>query len=110
MKYSIEVTSTAKQEAGEAFAWLSERAPYEADEWFHGLVDAMAGLSEFPNRWPLAREDDALGQEIRQLLYGKRPHIYRVLFIVRKSTVHVLHVRHGARAALAPDEITFPGE
>jgi hypothetical protein len=44
------------------------------------------------------------------MLYGKPPHLYRVLFIVRGDRVYVLHVRHGARQTMEPGEIEIPGE
>ena len=41
------------------------------------------------------------GPEIRQLVLGN----YRVLFVVRMSTVFVLHVRHANRRPALPGEI-----
>jgi hypothetical protein len=35
------------------------------------------------------------------LRHGKRRGIYRVLFVIRRDTVHVLTVRHAAQASLA---------
>jgi plasmid stabilization system protein ParE len=39
---------------------------------------------------------------VRHLLYGHRPHIYRVIYRVleKQKEVDVLHVRHGARNEL----------
>lgn len=54
------------------------------------------------------RESQEFDEDIRQMLYGKRPHIYRVLFVVRGDVVYVLHVRHGARTSFRRDEIIFP--
>jgi toxin ParE1/3/4 len=41
-------------------------------------------------------------RELRHLLYGKKPHVYRILYEVdeRRQTVWVLTVRHGARRRL----------
>jgi hypothetical protein len=41
-------------------------------------------------------------EEIRQLLYGRRRHFYRILFEVRNAdqVVSILHVVHGAREHL----------
>ena len=108
MRFSVDVTATAKREADEAFAWLHEHTAVYAVEWFNGLLDAVDELAEFPSRWPLAREQGDFDADIRQMLYGKRPHIYRVLFVVREKTVYVLHIRHGARRTLRPDEINWP--
>ena len=46
---------------------------------------------------PLAPENDEFEEEIRELLYGKRQHRYRILFTIREQAVVVLHIRHGAR-------------
>jgi hypothetical protein len=37
----------------------------------------------------------------RQLLYGD----FRILFTVGEDVVRVLHVRHGARRLMTPDEL-----
>jgi toxin ParE1/3/4 len=50
---------------------------------------------DHPNRCAVTRKKD----ELRHLLYGYKPHIYRLIFRVleRQKLVEVLHVRHGAR-------------
>jgi toxin ParE1/3/4 len=39
---------------------------------------------------------------LRHLLFGKKPHVYRVIFAIdgRALVVRVLHIRHGARRPL----------
>jgi hypothetical protein len=54
---------------------------------------------------PFAAEADAVGRSIRELHYGKRPSVYRVLFEVKNTTVHVLRVRHSARDKLNDDDL-----
>ncbi len=51
----------------------------------------MKQLVAFPAASPLAPENNAFREEIRQLIVGR----YRVLFTIRGSKVHVLHVRGG---------------
>lgn len=65
--------------------------------WFEGLKEAIASLSTFPHRCPLAPENRQFPFEVRQLLYGRRAHVYRILFTIQAETVVVLHVRHGRR-------------
>jgi mRNA-degrading endonuclease RelE of RelBE toxin-antitoxin system len=50
-----------------------------------------------PQRCPAIPEDP----QFRHLLYGKKPHIYRVIFVIEETekVVTVLTVRHGARGA-----------
>lgn len=107
MKYRVEMTASAQADIDAAYQWLAARTTHAA-AWFNGLAAAIEGLAQLPSRCPLAREGVAFDEPVRQLLYGKRPHIYRVLFIVQADVVYVLHVRHGARQALGRDELVFP--
>ena len=100
MRYEVEFTEQASAEAVEAYSWIAEEAPGNALIWFEGLVKAIETLHVFPERCAIAPESEELGQEIRQLLYGK----YRLLFSIENLTVFVLHVRHGAREYLFPEE------
>jgi hypothetical protein len=50
----------------------------------------------------VASESDEFPVEIRQLLYGRRPGVYRVLFTIAADTVRVLHIRLSARDELKP--------
>jgi plasmid stabilization system protein ParE len=101
------MSEDAQVQADAAYRWLGERTT-NAAAWFNGLLDAIEGLAELPTRWPLARESAKFDEPVRQLLYGKSPHAYRVLFIVRSQVVHVLHIRHGARDALQRGDLSFP--
>lgn len=51
-------------------------------------------------RCPLAPESGLFPFEVRQLLYGHKPHVYRILFTVQGNVVYVLHIRHGRRQPL----------
>ncbi|HLX85134.1 MAG TPA: type II toxin-antitoxin system RelE/ParE family toxin [Terriglobales bacterium] len=64
---------------------------------FEGLKRAIASLAEMPERCPLARENKEFSFEVRNLLYGRKPHVYRVVFTVEGDTVYILHIWHGRR-------------
>jgi plasmid stabilization system protein ParE len=61
------------------------------------LVDIFghsgAEMSDAARVWYLGLRD------FRHLLYGRRPHIYRVIFriVEKQKLVEVLHIRHGAQ-------------
>jgi hypothetical protein len=38
--------------------------------------------------------------EVLQLMYGGRPHQYRILFTIDGDSVGVLHIRHGRRRVI----------
>jgi plasmid stabilization system protein ParE len=98
MVFRVEITDEAERDAKEILEWLiSEQAGETGLLWFVGLEKAIAALRTFPGRCPLAPENNALPFEVRQLLYGRKPHVYRVLFTVEGETVYVLHIRHGRR-------------
>lgn len=107
MKYRVRLTEEAQEDADAAYQWLAARTAHAA-AWFNGLMDAIEGLSDLPTRWPLARENKEFKEPVRQMLYGKSPHAYRVLFILRSQIVHVLHIRHGARQELKRGDLIFP--
>jgi plasmid stabilization system protein ParE len=90
----------AETELEQAYLWLRERNPDAAAAWFNGVLDSILKLETLPDRCPLAPESHAFDHEIRQLLYGKRQHAYRILYDIRGETVRILHVRHGARRLL----------
>ena len=64
---------------------------------------AVLSLAEQPGRCCQTPETPKL----RHLLYGEKPHIYRVIYQVLEKTqrVEVLHIRHGARAPFKPSEL-----
>jgi hypothetical protein len=63
--------------------------------WYRGLKEAILSLEEHPGRCPVTPEN----KKLRHLLYGHKPHIYRVIYrVIEKSRrVDVLHIRHGVR-------------
>ena len=96
----IQPSASAEMEA--AYLWIAEHSPEAAVKWFNELQIAIRGLETFPQRCPLAPENDAFQEEIRQLVYGRRTGRYRIFFTIRSGAVHILHVRHGARDYLEP--------
>jgi hypothetical protein len=50
-----------------------------------------------PERRPIARQYSKTNIAVRQLLYGRYPHVYKVYFTIESDTVWILHIRHGAR-------------
>lgn len=107
MAYSLVVTPQAQADINEAFAFLSEHSPEAARRWYEAVRDAVLTLDEMPARCPAAPEAARLGVPLRQLLHGKHPSIYRVVFRIAEDAgeVHVLSVRHGARKPLSEEEM-----
>jgi len=98
MTFRVEITAEAEDDLDSILSWLvSERAGDTGSRWFEALETAIATLAEFPERCSLAPESRLFPFEVRQLLYGNKPYLYRILFTVQEKTVYVLHVRYGRR-------------
>jgi plasmid stabilization system protein ParE len=102
MAFSVEISAQAESDADAILEWLlSQHAGETGVRWFLALDDAIASLATFPERCPLAPEDARFPFEVRQLLYGRKPHLYRILFALEGETVNVLHIRHGRRKPIS---------
>ena len=95
MAYLVNVTTRAQRDLAYLYDEINAEHSAAALKWYQGLKEAILSLEEHPNRCPATREDPAL----RQLLYGHKPHIFRVIYRVleKRKQVEVLHIRHGAR-------------
>jgi len=98
MAFRVETSAQAESDANSILEWLlSEHAGETGIRWFLALDDAIATLASFPERCPLAPETGRFPFEVRQLLYGRKPHAYRILFTIEGEVVKILHIRHGRR-------------
>lgn len=107
MGYRVRITVRAEADADEAYARIHRESPDRARHWLGGLWEAVSGLSVLPTRCAIAPESKVMPVEIRQLLYGKRQGVYRVLFcaIEEQKIVVVLRIRHSARLFLSAEDL-----
>ena len=75
--------------------------------WYNELESAVYALASYPLRCPVAPEARRMKRGLRNLLHGKKPHVYRVIYEVdeRRQAVWVLTIRHGARRKLKPSDL-----
>jgi plasmid stabilization system protein ParE len=103
--YRVVVTARANADAIEAFRWKTEQSVHAAARWYAGLEKAIASLSKFPARHPIAEDESRrLGITLRQMLYGKKPGIYRIFFSIEGDAVVLHYIRHGARGMIEEDD------
>lgn len=100
MIYQVKITETAEHEIKDAFLWLQKESPTRAQKWLDEIQIAIQSLSQLPLRCSIAPENKIFHQEVRRLLFGKYPGIYRILFFIQEDIVYVSHVRHRARRPL----------
>jgi toxin ParE1/3/4 len=101
--YLVKITPRAKRDLFILFDDIHAADSEAALKWYNGLKEALLTLENLPNRCPLTRESPKL----RHLLYGRKPHVYRVIYrvIENEKRVHVLHIRHGARREFAETDL-----
>jgi len=92
--YLVRLTDRALSDLAYLYARVNVETSEAAARWYNGLEDAIYSLEKQPTRCPLTPESN----KCRHLLYGHKPHIYRVIYRVleNQKQVEVLHIRHGA--------------
>lgn len=106
MTYLVEFTAQAEADLRVLYIEKNAIESIAAARWFNRLESALDGLAELPYRCPLAPEVTEINIELRQLLYGKKPHVYRIIYEVDEArrTVLLIAIRHGARPSLFSTE------
>ncbi len=104
MAYLVNVAFRAERHATLIFGAIHAEHSGAAIKWYRGLNEAILSLEELPNRRPETPETPKL----RHLLYGRKPHVYRVICRVMEKSkrVDVLHIRHGARQRFKRSGVT----
>ena len=95
MAYLVRITSRAERDLASLYDEINAPDSAAARHWYRGLKQAILSLAERPNRCAGTPEN----RRLRHLLYGEKPHVYRIIYRVdnRRRRVDVLHIRHGAR-------------
>ncbi|HKB99034.1 MAG TPA: type II toxin-antitoxin system RelE/ParE family toxin [Terriglobales bacterium] len=107
MTYLVEFTSRAVRDLEILYIEKNAAESYTAARWYNNLELAVYALALHPQRCPVAPETRSVKRKLRHLLYGKRPHVYRVIYEVDEKwrAVLVLAVRHGARRRLKASDL-----
>ncbi len=103
VEYHVELSSRAEFDLASTYTEINAEHSDASYRWYNGLEVAVMSLTTLPNRGIRTRED----RRLRQLLYGNKPHIYRVIYSINQSsrTVVILHIRHGAQQEFDPKRI-----
>ena len=99
MKYVVRLTGRALRDLEATYDYIEADASEQALSWFNRLAKAIHSLERLPSRGLVIPEN----KKLRHLLFGKKPHIYRIIYAVdkRRHVVNVLHIRHGLRRSLS---------
>jgi plasmid stabilization system protein ParE len=107
MAYRVKIMPRARRDLSAIYHWIGARSSDTARTWYLGLKDAIRSLHGTPNRCPVTPEDKGL----RHLLYGHKPHVYRVIYRIleKQKQVEVLHIRHGAMDKFGSEDLARQG-
>ena len=103
MAYAVRIAARAERDLRMLFRDIRAADSAAARRWYAGIKRAILSLAEQPRRCPITPEN----KKLRHLLYGRKPHVYRVIYRVdaRSKLVDVLHIRHGARRRFRRSEV-----
>lgn len=95
MAYRVKITPRAQQDLTDIFNRIGAASSGSALKWYLALRESLRSLRLNPERSTVTPEN----RELRHLLYGGRPHVYRVIYRIseKQKVVDILHIRHGAR-------------
>jgi toxin ParE1/3/4 len=99
MAYRVELTDRAARDLELLYLEKNAAESQAAARWYNRLEKAVSALGRYPYRCPVAPESRRMKRKLWHLLYGKKPHIYRVIYEIdeQQQTVWVLTIRHAAR-------------
>ena len=84
-------TEPAKRDLIFARAWIAQDRPLAAASQVEKVIQAAAGLRDFPRKGRLGREYGA-----RELIVQRSPFI--VAYQIRNDLIEILRVMHGSRS------------
>lgn len=100
MGYLVNLTARAERDLSHLYEHIHAGDSGAALDWYRGLKEAILGLEVFPHRCPVTPESETF----RHLLYGNKPHVYRVIYRVREKQKQVL-IRAGARRGINDGDV-----
>lgn len=107
MTYQVFLTEKAHRQLKTAARWWAKhRSVEQAKRWYDGFVKAIDSLEDRPERCQLARENDRVPVDIRELHYGlghRKTH--RAIFAIRPGRVVVYAIRHVAQRDVKPEDL-----
>jgi mRNA-degrading endonuclease RelE of RelBE toxin-antitoxin system len=107
MAYRVEFAARAARDLEILYVEKNAAESHAAARWYNGLEEAIFALTTHPLRRPVAPAAGRIKRNLRQLLCGKKPHVYRVIYEVQEQeqTVWVLTIRHGARRKIRSSDL-----
>jgi plasmid stabilization system protein ParE len=99
MAYEVRLSPLAVRNLVQIYRAIEAGTSHPAAEWYLGLRDAVCSLEDLPLRGRIAPDKPAF----HQILYGNKPHFYRILYTIDEAAkvVNIAQIRHGARKPMS---------
>ena len=95
--FDVVIHSHAVEDMRRAYKFVFKNAPNTVTKWFDRLQSHIQTLSYQPQRCPIARESKRVSIEVRELHFGRRPNVFRILFTIDEATVRILKIVRAQR-------------
>jgi toxin ParE1/3/4 len=106
MARSVELHPETAKDIRQITRFISERVSSKSAARWHDRIEAAIGrLANEADQWPQAEDAAELGIDLREMLYGRRPHVYRILFTINGDVVNVYRILHAAQDRLTLDDL-----
>jgi plasmid stabilization system protein ParE len=106
MTYRVVVLRRAEEQVAAIIEWISQASLSGAERWTDAFEAALERLAADPLRFGGAPEAEALGRDLRQILFRTRHgHVYRAVFVIDADEVRVLYVRAPGQDSLKPQDL-----
>jgi plasmid stabilization system protein ParE len=105
MSYRVVLQRQALQDLDESYSRAAENAPDAARKWLDRFHAALTTLEELPERCGFAPENALVDVAVRQLLFGRKSRVFRVLYAIDGDTVRILTIRRAQRRFLTAEQL-----
>ena len=82
MTYLVEFAARAARDLEILYVEKNTAESHAAARWYNELEQAVYALASYPYRCPVAPEARRAKRKLRHLLYGKKPYVSRVIYVV----------------------------
>jgi toxin ParE1/3/4 len=95
MPYSVSFTRRAARDLDHLYGYIHAEDSAGAERWFLRLEKLILSLASAPRMGPATPENPSH----RQLIYGNKPHLYRIIYTVNdvSKNIVILQIRYGRR-------------
>ena len=95
--FTVVIHQDAVDDLRTAYRFVRKNAPKTVAKWYERLEKHVKTLERNPERCPIARESKRVFIEVRELHFGRRPNVFRILFTIDNSAVRVLKIVRAQR-------------